>query len=89
MHKAVRNVTRMLERIQDYEKRVIERRGALSREDHRALLDALGLLARVLAPISPHIAEALLLSLGFDDDADLVAEWPGAPIPSAIHGGRA
>ena len=37
MHKAVRNVTRLFERIQDYEKRVIERRGLLSRADAEAL----------------------------------------------------
>jgi leucyl-tRNA synthetase len=88
MHKAVRDLTRMLDRIQDYEKRVIDRRGRLSREDHRALLDALSLLARVLAPIAPHIAETLLISLGHEDDANLLGEWPGQPIASAIHGGR-
>jgi len=87
MHKAVRDVTRLLERIQDYEKRVIDRRGRLSREDHQALLDALAILARVLAPISPHVAEALLLALGAEDGPNLVGSWPGRPIASAIHGG--
>src|SRR5262249_15335037 len=37
MHKAVRNVTRLLERIKDYEKRVVKRRGQLDREDFEAL----------------------------------------------------
>ena len=41
MHKAVRNVTRLLERIQDYEKRIVKRRGQLDREDFEALLEAL------------------------------------------------
>jgi len=66
MHKAVRNVTRLLERVKDYEKRVIERRGQLSREDHEALLEALVLLARALSPFAPHIAEELLVALDRD-----------------------
>jgi len=66
MHKAVRNVTRLLERIKDYEKRIVERRGQLSRADHEALLEALALLARALSPFAPHIAEELLLALDRD-----------------------
>jgi leucyl-tRNA synthetase len=66
MHKAVRNVTRLLERIKDYEKRIVERRGQLSRADHEALLEALVLLARALSPFAPHIAEELLLALDRD-----------------------
>jgi leucyl-tRNA synthetase len=66
MHKAVRNVTRLLERIKDYEKRIVERRGQLGREDYEALLEALALLARALSPFAPHIAEQLLIDLGRD-----------------------
>lgn len=66
MHKAVRNVTRLLERIKDYEKRIVKRRGQLGREDYAALLEALALLARTLSPFAPHIAEELLLALGQD-----------------------
>jgi leucyl-tRNA synthetase len=66
MHKAVRNVTRLLERIKDYEKRIVKRRGQLDREDYAALLEALALLARALSPFAPHIAEELLLALGRD-----------------------
>ncbi len=66
MHKAVRNVTRLLERIKDYEKRIVKRRGQLGREDYAALLEALALLARTLSPFAPHIAEELLLALGRD-----------------------
>jgi leucyl-tRNA synthetase len=76
MHKAVRNVTRLLERIQDYEKRIVKRRGELSREDFEALLEALALLARVLAPFAPHVAEQLLIELGAEDGADLLGPWP-------------
>jgi len=66
MHKAVRNVTRLLERIKDYEKRIVERRGRLSREDYETLLEALALLAQALSPFAPHIAEELLSALGRD-----------------------
>ncbi len=66
MHKAVRNVTRLLERIKDYEKRIVQRRGQLSREDGETLLEALALLARTLSPFAPHVAEELLLALGRD-----------------------
>jgi leucyl-tRNA synthetase len=62
MHKAVRNVTRLFERIQDFEKRVVKRRGELNRTDAEALLAGLELLARVLVPFAPHLGEALLLS---------------------------
>ncbi|HEX6228281.1 MAG TPA: class I tRNA ligase family protein [Solirubrobacterales bacterium] len=76
MHKAVRNVTRLFERIQDYEKRIVKRRGALSRDDFESLLEALGLLAEVLAPLAPHIAEELLLALGREDGPELLGPWP-------------
>jgi leucyl-tRNA synthetase len=66
MHKAVRNVTRLLERIKDYEQRIVKRRGQLSREDFETLHEALALLARVLSPFAPHIAEELLAALGRD-----------------------
>jgi leucyl-tRNA synthetase len=66
MHKAVRNVTRLLERIKDYEKRIVKRRGQLGREDYETLLEALALLARTLSPFAPHIAEELLIALGQD-----------------------
>jgi leucyl-tRNA synthetase len=85
MHKAVRNVTRMFERIQDFEKRVVARRGALSRADAEAQVAALLLLARVLAPFAPHAAEALLLAGGVEED-DVPGAWPEAlvlpPVPS-------
>ncbi|HEU4945180.1 MAG TPA: class I tRNA ligase family protein [Solirubrobacterales bacterium] len=76
MHKAVRNITRLFERIQDFEKRVLKRRGTLSRADAEAQVAALVLLARTLAPFAPHAAEALLLTAGYDDGADLPGVWP-------------
>jgi leucyl-tRNA synthetase len=59
MHTAVRNVTRLFERIKDFEKRVVQRRGQLSRADAEAQLVALGLLAEALVPFAPHMGEAL------------------------------
>jgi leucyl-tRNA synthetase len=76
MHKAVRNVTRLFERIQDFEKRVVKRRGRLSRADAEALAEALVLLDRVLAPFAPHFAEALLIEAGRDDEVESLAHWP-------------
>jgi leucyl-tRNA synthetase len=61
MHKAVRNITRLFERIQDFEKRVLERRGELSRADAEAQVAALTQLAEALIPFAPHAGEALLL----------------------------
>jgi leucyl-tRNA synthetase len=76
MHKAVRDITRLFERIQDFEKRVVKRRGTLSRADAEAQAAALELLARTLAPFAPHVAEALLLAAGGEDGADLPGPWP-------------
>jgi leucyl-tRNA synthetase len=76
MHKAVRNVTRLFERVQQYEQRVLKRRGRLSRPDAEALVEALVLLIRVLAPFAPHIAEELLLAAGYEDGPELLGAWP-------------
>ncbi len=83
MHKAVRNVTRLLERIKDYEKRIIQRRGQLSREDYETLLEALTLLARTLSPFAPHIAEELLAALGQDASVGFPAGGEAASLSMA------
>jgi leucyl-tRNA synthetase len=77
MHTAVRDVTRLFERIQDFEKRVVQRRGQLSRADAEAQVAALVLLAQALAPFAPHLAEALLLAAGREDGSELPGPWPG------------
>jgi leucyl-tRNA synthetase len=76
MHKAVRNVTRLFERIQDFEKRVVKRRGELSRADAEAQVAALVLLARTLVPFAPHLGEALLLAAGAEEEGALPGPWP-------------
>ena len=84
MHKAVRNVTRLFERIQDFEKRVLQRRGQLDRADAEAQIAALVLLAQALAPFAPHTAEELLLGSGREEGAVLPLRWPdSAAIPVA------
>ncbi|MBS1880352.1 MAG: class I tRNA ligase family protein [Actinobacteria bacterium] len=84
MHKALRNITRLFERIQDFEKRVVKRRGQLDRADAEAQVAALVVLARTLVPFAPHTAEALLLASGRADPETLGA-WPErAEIPVAF-----
>jgi leucyl-tRNA synthetase len=86
MHKAARNVIRLLDRIKDFEKRVLERNGALGHEDHRALVEALALMAQVLSPFAPHIAQELWIASGHGD-LGVAPPWPvtGAH-PSAASG---
>lgn len=78
MHKSIRNITRLFDRIQDFEKRVLARRGRLDRADAEAQLAALVLLARTLVPFAPHAAEELLVALGVGDSAGALEVWPEA-----------
>jgi leucyl-tRNA synthetase len=78
MHSAVRNTIRLLDRIKDYEKRVIQHSGALCREDHEALREALGLMARVLMPFAPHVGEELWQASGLAE-AGVDPPWPQGP----------
>jgi leucyl-tRNA synthetase len=88
MHKAIRDITRLFERIQDFEKRVVKRRGQLGRADAEAQVAALVLLAATLAPFAPHTAEELLLGSGRFDASELPAAWPeSAAIPVAAEAG--
>jgi len=87
MHKAIRNVTRLFERVQDFEKRVLQRRGQLDRADAEAQVAALVLLIEALGPFAPHTSEELLLASGQLDSSGLPAPWPrSAPIPVAAGG---
>jgi leucyl-tRNA synthetase len=84
MHKSIRNITRLFERIQDFEKRVLKRRGQLDRTDAEAQLAALVLLVRTLVPFAPHVAEELLVAAGVEDSAAELEVWPqAAEIPVA------
>ncbi len=88
LHKSVRNLTRLFERIQDFEKRVMKRRGQLDRADAEAQVAALVLLLQALAPFAPHAAEELLIASGREDARELFESWPdSATIPVAAESG--
>ena len=82
MHSAVRNAMRLFDRVKDYEKRVLAKRGSLCVEDREALLAALTTLARVLVPFAPHVAEQLLIALPADGEGELDSTWPTAQLVS-------
>ena len=76
MHSAVRNVMRLFDRIKDFEKRVVARQGELSPADGDALIDALTLLAQLLGPFTPHLAEELWIAFGHGEHG-AQTPWPG------------
>jgi leucyl-tRNA synthetase len=79
MHSAVRNVMRLFDRIRDYEKRVLARQGELVGADLEALISALTVLAQLLGPFAPHIAEELWLTLG-QEEHETQTPWPGVSL---------
>jgi leucyl-tRNA synthetase len=79
MHSAVRNVMRLFDRIKDFEKRVLARQDALGRADSDALIEALALLAQLLGPLAPHMAEELWLAFG-NDELGPQTPWPGVSL---------
>jgi leucyl-tRNA synthetase len=73
-HRATRNVITLLERIEDFDARVAEHREPTG-FDRDATVYALCLLVRLLAPVTPHIAEELWARTGAEGFvAD--AGWP-------------
>jgi leucyl-tRNA synthetase len=81
MHSAVRDAMRLFQRIEDFEARVLERRGSLSREDSDVLVAALATLAQILTPFTPHVAEQLWLDSGHGSEG-VEAPWPA---PGALQ----
>ncbi|HEY1449497.1 MAG TPA: class I tRNA ligase family protein [Solirubrobacteraceae bacterium] len=79
MHSAVRNVMRLFDRIKDFEKRVLARQPALGPADNESLLGALSLLAQLLGPFAPHMAEELWIALG-NDESTVQTPWPGVSL---------
>jgi leucyl-tRNA synthetase len=79
MHSAVRNVMRLFDRIKDYEKRVLARqddKGTIAGADLDALIEALTVLAQMLGPFAPHLAEELWIAFGHDEHS-AQTPWPG------------
>ena len=79
MHSAVRNAMRLFERIKDFEKRVVARQGELSQANSEALIEALSVLAQVLGPFAPHLAEELWIACGHDEHA-AQTPWPSVSL---------
>jgi leucyl-tRNA synthetase len=77
MHKAIRNLTRLFERIQQFEGQ-LKKKGQLDTADAEALVAAILLLARALQPFAPHAAEAILINSGRFTSDDLPGAWPDA-----------
>lgn len=74
-HRATRNVMTLLERIMDFERRLLESESELNTQDRQAISTSLLLLTRLLAPLAPHLAEELWERSGADHSvAD--ADWP-------------
>jgi leucyl-tRNA synthetase len=91
MHKAVRNVMRLLDRIKDFEDKVLERTGGdLGQQNHELLMRALAVLAQMLIPFAPHSGEELWLACTGGDGESLVdPAWPEALVAEqgAAEGG--
>jgi leucyl-tRNA synthetase len=75
MHSAVRDVMRLLDRIKDFEKRVLARQPELSPADREALIEALTVLIQMLGPFAPHLSEELWIAFGHAGDTQ--TPWPG------------
>jgi leucyl-tRNA synthetase len=81
MQSAAHNAMRLLTRIEDFEQRALVLHGGeLQAADREAIVAALLLLAQLLAPLTPHIAEELW-SLAGNDSLMSSARWP-------VPGGR-
>jgi leucyl-tRNA synthetase len=80
LHRAAHNVMRLAIRIEDFESRVLER-GEIEPRDREATVAALLLLVRLLAPLTPHIAEELWSAAG---NTELVSDagWPALSRPA-------
>jgi leucyl-tRNA synthetase len=77
MQRAAHNAMLLLTRIQDFEQRALEQRGGeLDPADREAIVAALELLTRLIAPLTPHIAEELW-SLAGHTTLVCNAPWPG------------
>jgi leucyl-tRNA synthetase len=74
-HRAARNVMTLVERIRDFERRVLRSSESLSASDTAALQGALLDAVRMLAPLAPHVCEELWAAA---DQPGLVASapWP-------------
>lgn len=66
LHKATRNIMKLLDAIEAFERRVLQSRGDLTESDRDAIALALVTLLQLTAPVTPHIAEELWHRAGRD-----------------------
>jgi leucyl-tRNA synthetase len=83
LHRATRNTILLLTRIEDFERRALEQRGALEDEDRDALALALARLVQLLAPMAPHMAEELWAQTGHEAFVS-VAPWPTTDVDATV-----
>jgi leucyl-tRNA synthetase len=89
MQRAAHNAMLLLTRIQDFEQRALERPGGeLQQADREAVVAALLLLAQLLAPLTPHIAEELW-SLAGNSTPVSATPWPALSEHALVRGGHA
>ncbi len=82
LQRAAHNLMLLLTRIMDFESRVLEQRGDLAALDHEAIAAALLLLTRLVAPLTPHLAEELW-SVAGNQSSVTDAGWPTPSRPLA------
>ncbi len=89
MQRAAHNAMLLLTRIQDFEQRALKRpAGQLKQADREAIVAALLLLAQLLAPLTPHIAEELW-SLAGNATPVSTTPWPALAEHALARGGDA
>ncbi|HEX4805559.1 MAG TPA: class I tRNA ligase family protein [Conexibacter sp.] len=76
-HRAARNVMTLVERVRDFERRVLRLQDSLTPSDQAALQRALLDAVVMLAPLAPHIAEELWSAAG-QEGLVCNAAWPEA-----------
>ena len=76
MHRVTRNLMHLFERIEDFEPRRAARDEHLSVADREAVVVALRIFVRLLAPVAPHLAEELWARSGSGEPV-VSAAWPG------------
>ncbi|MCW2953846.1 MAG: tRNA synthetase class [Conexibacter sp.] len=74
-HRAARNVMTLVERIRDFERRVLRQQDTLTPSDSAAIAAALLTAVQLLAPLAPHVAEELWAAAG-QDGLVTAAPWP-------------
>lgn len=78
-HRAARNVMTLVERVRDFERRVLRQQDSLTPSDQAALRRALLDAVIMLAPLAPHIAEELWSAAG-QEGLVANASWPDVPV---------